>query len=230
MAKCPSCPHPTEDRDHVLRCPHSARCAWRQNFLISLRKKCDKLNTRPYLQEILITALEAWFDHEPANFTRFPPLYFTLIHQQTQIGWRQLFNGRISTEWSRLQDDYLLDQGLRNKKTTGQIWATQILISIWEGWTQVWTIRNEVIHGHDQASRQRLQRLEVESDIRAIYNKGNHLLPEDQDYLFEDVENHLHHSTVTLRNWFNTYRSLFSDSISKVKQQAVHGVRSISPA
>jgi hypothetical protein len=226
-AKCPSCPHPEEDRDHVLRCPHPARRAWRQTFLVTLRKKCDKLQTRPHLQDILITALDAWFADEPPNFTRFPPLYTALIYQQTQIGWRQLFNGRFSTEWSRLQDEYLTDQNLKTKKITGQIWATQLLLSIWEGWANLWTIRNEVIHGHDKASRQRIQRLEVESDIRAIYDERDHLLPADQDYLFDDVDAHLTHSTTTLRNWFSTYGSLFSDSISKAKRRATLGVRSI---
>jgi hypothetical protein len=66
--------------------------------------------------------------------------------------WGQLFNGRISKEWSNLQDEYLLDQGIHNKKQTGQLWATQLLISIWDGWKLVWTIRNEVIHGHNRAS------------------------------------------------------------------------------
>jgi hypothetical protein len=34
--KCPSCPHPREDRDHVLRCPHPSRMEWRRTFLLNL--------------------------------------------------------------------------------------------------------------------------------------------------------------------------------------------------
>jgi hypothetical protein len=51
-------------------------------------------------------------------------LYHTLIQQQSRIGWRQLFNGRISTEWARLQDDYLTDRGIRTAKKTGSLWWT----------------------------------------------------------------------------------------------------------
>jgi hypothetical protein len=227
LEKCPSCPHSFEDRDHVIRCPHQARHEWRQKFLISLRKTCDSINTRPNLQDILLTAIEAWFNDEIADFSRFPNIYSTLIYQQNVIGWRQIFNGRLSTEWSSLQDDYLNDKGIRTKKQTGQLWATHILTSIWDEWHVLWTIRNEVIHGHDQASRQRTQRREAELDIRAIYNQRNLLLPVDQDHLFDDVETHLTHSTIAIRNWINTYGGMFADSISRAKQRATLGVRSI---
>jgi hypothetical protein len=154
-------------------------------------------------------------------------VYSNLIYQQSQIGWRQLFNGRISTEWSRLQDEHLNQQGLRSKKNSGLLWVTHMLTSIWDEWNIVWTIRNEVIHGHDQASRQQIQRTEVETEIRAIYDKRHLLLPADQDHLFAEVETHLVSSTNSLRNWLNTYQGMFSDSISKAERRALDGVRSI---
>jgi hypothetical protein len=69
---------------------------------------------------ILLTALEAWFTNTPADFLKYPTQYSRLIRQQTQIGWRQLLNGRLSTEWLRLQDEHLHQQGLYNKKTKRQ--------------------------------------------------------------------------------------------------------------
>jgi hypothetical protein len=225
--KCPSCSHPVEDRDHVLRCPHPARQEWRRKFILSIRKTCDRLQTRPNLRDILITGLEAWLNDTPASYDKFPSSYNALIHQQTQIGWRQLFNGRISKDWSRLQDEYLYREGLHNEKTSGLLWATSILTSIWDEWHLVWTIRNEVIHGHDTISRQRIQRSNVETAIRAIYEDRDLLLPADQDHLFDDVQTHLEKSTHSLQNWFNTYQGLFTDSISKAKRRALDGVRSI---
>jgi hypothetical protein len=92
---------------------------------------------------ILLTALEAWFTNTPADFSKYPTQYSHLIQQQTQIGWRQLFNGRLSMEWSQLQDEHLHEQGLYNKKTTGLLWATTIFLSkIWKEWTLNWTICN----------------------------------------------------------------------------------------
>jgi hypothetical protein len=78
--KCPSCSHLVEDRDHVLRCPHPARQEWRRKFILSIRKTCDRLQTRPNLRDILITSLEAWLNETPANYDKFPPSYNTLIY------------------------------------------------------------------------------------------------------------------------------------------------------
>jgi hypothetical protein len=127
----------------------------------------------------------------------------------------------------RLQDDYLQEQGTHTKKKTGLLWSTQIVTSIWDGWHLLWTIRNHVIHGHDQVSRRLIQRQDVEDDVRAIYEDRELLLPADQDHLFPDVETHLQHSATSLRNWVTTYGPMFTDSISRAKRRALLGVRSI---
>jgi hypothetical protein len=46
-------------------------------------------------------------------------------------------------------------------------------------------ICNAVIHGHDQASHNRIHRTEAELEIRAIYNDRDLLLSADQDHLFD---------------------------------------------
>ena len=200
---------------------------WRRTFLLNLQTTCDKLHTRPNLQMILLTALEAWLTNTPADFSQYPTQYSHLIRQQTQIGWCQLFNRRLSKEWLRLQDKYLYQQGLHNKKTTGLLWTTTILSKIWEEWTSIWNIRNQVIHGHDQTSHLNIQRLEAETELRAIYDERELLLPADQDHLFDDVNTHLTYSMNSIRNWLNTYQGLFTNSIFNAKKRALDGVRSI---
>jgi hypothetical protein len=101
------------------------------------------------------------------------------------------------------------------------------LSSIWDEWNLVWTIQSEVIHGHDQNSRQRIHHLEAETKIQAVYDKLELLLPANQDHLFDDVETHLAFSTNSLQNWLNIYHGLFTDSISKAKRLALDDICSI---
>jgi hypothetical protein len=105
--------------------------------------------------------------------------------------------------------------------------SNYICSRIWEEWTLIWTIRNQVIHGHNQTSRLNIQRFEAETELRAIYDDRELLLPADQDHLFDDVNTHLAYSTNSIRNWLNTYQGLFTDSISKAETRALDGVRSI---
>jgi hypothetical protein len=101
------------------------------------------------------------------------------------------------------------------------------LSKIWEEWTLIWTICNQVIHSHDHTSRLNIQRLEAETKLCAIYEDRELLLPADQDHLFDDVNTHLAYSTNSIQNWLNTYQGLFTDSISKAKKCALDGVHSI---
>jgi hypothetical protein len=75
------------------------------------------------------------------------------------------------------------------------------------------TISNQVIHSHDQTSRINIQCLEAKTELRALYDDRELLLPADQDHLFDDVNTHLAHSTNSIQNWLNTYQGLFTHSI-----------------
>ena len=225
--KCPSCPCPLEDRDHILRCPHQSRSSWRTSFLIALRKRCDQQDTQLYLQEILLDGIEAWFTNSTLESTQYPDRFASLISTQNCIGWCQLFNGRMSTEWARLQDHHLYQTNKSGKTRSGCLWTTSIIVCIWDNWQLLWTARNETIHGHDVTSRNAAKQAIAQTNIQRIYDSRNHLMPDDQAHLFDDPETHLQMPTRSLINWYNTYQPMFTSSIKEAKRRSLQGVRSI---
>jgi hypothetical protein len=109
---CPCCRHPQETRDHILRCPAPMRNKWRHSFLTSLDTFCLKTPTAPPLRTLLLEAVRAWLYHGTdeaytPDISHYPTSLRSLIMQQNAIGWRQLFNGRFSVQWSIIQDEYL---------------------------------------------------------------------------------------------------------------------------
>ena len=225
--KCHSCPHDPEDRDHIIRCPHPDRAKWRWTFLQSTRAKCTTLQTDPHLQSILLDGLENWLNESHIDASLYPQRFHLLIQQQTAIGWRQIFNGRMSTEWNRLQADYDFNNG-KSDYHTSCLWTTNIVCNIWNDWYDLWELRNGVIHGHDSTSRHKAKRNLAEKEIRMIYDSRDAMLPADRDHLEDDVEDHLAGKTTKrLQNWLNTYRGLFKKSISEAKKRSVTGVQSI---
>ena len=58
-AKCPLCTQPDEDRDHILRCPHTTRRSWPPVLFNAIRERREKLRTRPVLTEILLEGIAA---------------------------------------------------------------------------------------------------------------------------------------------------------------------------
>ncbi|KAI2502879.1 hypothetical protein MHU86_11548 [Fragilaria crotonensis] len=55
---CPTCTTcRDEDWEHILRCDHPRRAAWRRTLLGALAKLCDKWGTRPGLRNILLDGI-----------------------------------------------------------------------------------------------------------------------------------------------------------------------------
>eukprot|EP00957_Ditylum_brightwellii_P034426 2611543-Ditylum_brightwellii.AAC.1 len=48
------------------------------------------------------------------------------IKQQHNIGWQQLFKGRITSAWLSIQDKYLNDIKLKTNSLNGATWSTQL--------------------------------------------------------------------------------------------------------
>lgn len=141
-AFCPRCGSVPEDRDHVIKCHHSAE--WQESTLIALEKKCVDLRSRPGLLDILLTGLSRWMkDLPPVEASHYPAVYNGVIRTQTMIGWRHLFSGRFSKEWAVLQDDFLRDYELAPdpRHSAGDVWCIQVLAVLWEQWTILWTTR-----------------------------------------------------------------------------------------
>lgn len=225
---CPTCQHDNEDRDHLIRCSHPARARWRKSCLIAVRKATDK-DTLPYLQNILLDGLTAFFaDEAYLSPAVYPSKYGKLIRHQNRLGWRQLFNGRMSTEWARLQDDYLYNQKRLSKTSSGVLWTTRVITVIWAQFAIVWESRNSVVHGHDASSRSKIRRDMAQNQVKRIYRQRQNLLPRDRDFLFDDIADHLKNTTTSLLNWVATYKPLFKDSIKRAKKNSTKGVKAIS--
>jgi hypothetical protein len=102
--------------------------------MVAVASKSEKLDTRPALQQVLLTGIRGWLASSRNNAFVLDPTQFhiemrKLISQQNQIGWNQLFLGRFCWEWSDLQDTHYTVQQAQGKKNrhTGQQWQTAII-------------------------------------------------------------------------------------------------------
>ena len=236
-----------EDQDHVLRCSHPSREKWRDQLVAAITTKCVNLKSDPQLTQIMTKGLHQWLqgNDKGQEVWSFPAKYRWLVQEQNAIGWRQFFNGRVSKEWARLQDDYAFvrkqrEQDLRSSRErrkndttstcayTGTRWTSEIINEIWVQWKIVWTQRNETIHGHD--SRMRVEKMHQRDALRLqhIYDNREQMEPSVRELLFETIEEHqIHCSKPAINNWLAIHESTFIQSVKNVAKRALHGVRSI---
>jgi exonuclease III len=229
---CPQCPCEVENRDHVLRCPSASAAQWRIDFEASILQFFQETQTTPVLTELALSAFEKWFSATEEIILdpqAYPPQVAHLILEQNAIGWRQLFNGRFSREWSKIQDMAYTrappPEG--QQRRTGDRWQVKFILKLWDEWDARWTDRNKALHGHNTATRTQAMRRETQRELENIYRQRPFMEPQVQALLLESPEAHTTQPVSTTRNWIATNRSVFRNSVRRVKTRALRGVRSI---
>lgn len=213
---CTRCGFDREDRDHIIRCPESDQ--WFTNFQSDLKKQLTNLSTDPVLTTILIQGIKAWRHHTPFPISQIPQEYRNLIHEQDRIGWRQIFNGRLTKQWRILQSEHHQDPH----------WGKQVISIIWTHWEALWKTRNQHQHGESPEDQSRIRGEIAKSELRAIYDNAHLYVPSDRQYLEEDYETHAAKPTYLIENWLQFYRSLFKKSIHEASKQATSCTISIN--
>ena len=233
---CPTCEDPVENRDHILRCAHGDAVAWREELKCDLTDFYRRTQTEPELARLLTTALAQWFS-TPSGDIQLDPTPFSddlrnLIIEQNAIGWRQIFSGRFSQEWSVIQQAQYhrlrsTPQSQGQRKRTGDRWQAQLIGTIWKAWDRRWAARNKAVHGHNATTRQQAIRREVQRQLDTIYQQKGMMEPSVQELLYDSPEDHQLRSLHTTRNWLAQHTAVFKESIKRVRTRAIQGVRSI---
>jgi hypothetical protein len=227
---CFLCKTETEDLNHLLRCTHPDRKPWQHRLFTAIRATCEYQNTRSYLVDILIDGLSSWLNVRTIDKSAYPSTFHRLIREQTQLGWRQLFQGRMSKEWARLQDVYLRRIHSTANSKTGLLWTTAIITTIWKEFFLMWEARNTAVHGKDSATRHtaRIHRATVE--LQHLHKKQSDVLATDRNLFIGDTPQAvdqwvLSHSATHIENWLRVWKPVIIDSAKAATAYALQSVR-----
>ena len=91
-----------------------------------------------------------------------------------------------------------------------------VTTKIWREWYKIWEVRNQVVHGHDQATKQTAKRATAIRELSIVYSRRLQLLPKDRDHLFPTLAEHASQSTHQIVNWLNTSFLFLSPFITGV--------------
>ena len=68
-------------------------------FCKELRQVMDKHETKYEIKETFSTCISEWLFNGEVTVCKYAPSHARVICSQTQIGWDQLFRGKMSVEW-----------------------------------------------------------------------------------------------------------------------------------
>ena len=204
-------------------------------MLTIIGARCDKSYTDPDIKRLLLESIEGWMRAEDGvtyqvDPSTYPREFEKVIRHQNLIGWRQIFSGRYSHQWSTLQEAYYYTRMATTQRTklmTGDKWLPNIIGAVWEGWYLIWEQRNRDLHGFDEQSKQAAHRREAERALRDIYEVREQLEPRVRDFIVGEVEDHRTRPLWVVRNWLAVHTPLVHASLKVFARNALQGVPSI---
>ena len=111
---------------------------------------------------------------------------------------------------------------------SGNQWTGEIIVTLWDQWHKVWTMRNSVIHGHDQATRAQHQREVDMRRLQSVYQSRHLMEPSVEEILFSTIDEHQRlRGPTAIHNWLSIHETTFIQSVKNVSKRAIQGVRSI---
>ena len=175
---------------------------------------------------ILRQGLESWLHDRLFDSDAFPPQYQKLIQEQSLIGWGQFFQGRITLEWSRLQQLHLSPLP-PIKGHDGAHWSKTILTTVFNQWNTLWDARNADRHGRDSATRAKAKKDQAIIQLEALYTLRHKVLHRDRSLFHDHLDDHKEQPTRSIRQWINTYQPLLLKSVKDAKTLSLLNVRTL---
>ena len=166
---------------------------------------------------ILLDGLIGWLQATTIFSPGIPPSYNQLIQEQATIGWDHFFQGRISTQWVELQQQYYAGFP-KVRGRNGPSWSRKILIHIFTHWNKLWDTRNEDLQGKDSSTKSKAIKDQALQELESLYRFQPLVLHQDSNLFHESLDKHKMNLLTQYDSGSTPSSHLFSKAQKKPKQ------------
>jgi hypothetical protein len=145
------------------------------------------------------------------------PRFRALLQAQTNVGWSQLFQGRLVAQWALLQDDFLATNNeefkLDRRYWTGDIWARKLISLLWLAMRAHWGLRNADRHGRTKAANHAIRHARLITTIEGLHADSALMLAADRTILdAEPIPDDIVQQPARLELWARRTRTIVNRS------------------
>jgi hypothetical protein len=181
--------------------------------------------------DVLLAGLSCWFNRAQLDCTDYPESLHSLINDQNTIGWNQIFRGRMVTAWATLQQQSLCDNGCQKPSLSGRSWVATVVSTIWTRFFELWTARNQIVHGVNINDYTTIQKSKLLDEIKELHSRRSTFHRSDLPFLISQDDDDAHkidefveqNYVSTLRTWLRMWKPTFNDGAKLASTQAVMG-------
>ena len=187
-ALCPRCGDVIEDNWHIMWCKEISAVSNRQQLTTKVDTWLRDNNSHPALHRLIIMMLQ---QGDCINFStcargNLDKQISALAYEQDIIGVRNFFHGRLSKQWSVLQEQYLRLNVPRSRRS-GSSWTSGLLRQIYRWGHAQWLDRNDVVHKKETADAEVKLMSDVDRKIVKEFSVGINGVRAQDQYVFLDL-------------------------------------------
>ena len=124
---------------------------------------------------------------------------------------------------------YLRDQNIANNFTSGLLWSTSIITTVWRKYFALWDLRNKAVHREDLKTRQSARKRKLAVKLHHLHNKRDSVLQTNRKIYLADSTVELDKQIATanvhhLKNWIRVWRPVILDSVKTAAALAIQAV------
>lgn len=205
-----------------LQCPAPRSTnAWTR-MASDIKDKATLLKIDPILSTLLCQAVSDWRTTiRPPRPASLPIQYDALFQAQSKIGWNEILNGRLCTQWST-------QQALFSNHSSSHHEFSRLISFIFSQLYTIWKSRCDAQHGTTQTDIDNKRRYQLIPQVQALYDSVDQLDPIDRQY-FRDptIESITKLPVRQLEHWISRTTKLVHTGIKRAKFWATINTRSI---
>ena len=172
-----------------------------------------QLNTKYNLENTMYCAIAEWFETGHITLYKYPDKFDKAIWSQGAIGWRQIFNERISWHWLKHHGNTKTSS---RKVRMDYIWGASIVETCLRITIELWELRNEDVHSKEGATKQQKRKVKAAISVRALHDLQVIARPSDSFLFYQDIEEKIEQVTAAKLEGFIAMKTRpIHNSVSK---------------
>jgi len=181
-----------ETAQHFLACPHTEQQKIWKELHNALQKHAIHHNINTSLHNLLAYGLyQGCQSNAPFSIDQSARSFPQIYHKQMQLGWKQLFYGRYSTQWSASCLN-------THPNINSTHYYAKCLTLTWQAVLDIWNIQNKHLHPTDPTQANQTQ---LNATVQQIFQDIQHN-PTLQDLLtYTTVESIMAKPTQNIHQW-----------------------------
>jgi hypothetical protein len=209
-SSCPLCLHDNEDNMHIFNCTAPKQDKLMGELLLHIAKQ-QHSKEMPELARLIEWALISCRDDDDWTVDKhtYPEELHKAIDSQNEIGWKQIFYGRISVEFGIAQEHFYRWQKASELLYNGQRWTRELIHKIWETMLSLWHNRNKAKHDTEEQAETQNTRVQLQAWAQYCYEQAHTLTAADRNQLFQKtLEERLKDHSRNLQAWITSTKRL----------------------